>query len=693
MARVYVSSTKLDLEAERAAVLDWLRKRGHVGVHSYVADTETPRDSCVADVAGCDAYVLILARRYGHEPPDNNPLGRSITELEYEAALAKQGMPILVLMLAYTDDEAPTDLNNIAAYLKVDAFRRRAGTAHRPAELKQLADLVPALDAGLVKYVEIKPTEHPEVQALIAQFGQQALLKDQKIANLEAQNQAAVRELAGVKEQLAQALSRTLYAAEAPGATPAEQEAAQALRQLNTAPAQAQLREQELTAERRAETAPDEATARAERHRAATLARERGALAMQTDVRAALTAYREAVAHEPTTSESYVFLGRLQVATGDLLGALQTLQSGLQIAIEASKQSPNSVDIERLVSVFRSEIGGILVTQGNSPHALITFRTDLANREAQAEHHSNNLLLGNDVAVSHIKIGDVLMAQGDSSGALEAFQKSLAINTDLDLRARNNHVLKHGLSVGHEKVGDVLFARGDFEGSLSSYRRAMAILKELTFKRPHDTALHLSLSVCHLNVGDVLMRLAEIDSAMTEYGDGHHIRKLLVTGDCENAVWTRSLSISHSKIGDIHFHQRDFQLALNEFRMSLVIHKALVARDRTNATWWNDLCIGHGRVGSALLMQGDPNGARIEFAESLGIAKTLAGQDQTNARWQADLAMSHGFLGVAHGIGTVQRNEQLTSALSILDALAAGGRLHPSQDIRGWLLARFSISR
>jgi hypothetical protein len=45
MARVYVSSTKVDLEAERTAVFAWLQQRGHEGVHSYVADGETVRQS------------------------------------------------------------------------------------------------------------------------------------------------------------------------------------------------------------------------------------------------------------------------------------------------------------------------------------------------------------------------------------------------------------------------------------------------------------------------------------------------------------------------------------------------------------------------------------------------------------------------------------------------------------------------
>ena len=87
MASVYVSSTQLDLDAERRKVIDWLVARGHQPVHSYTAASETVRDSCLADVAGCDAYVLILSHRLGHVPDKDNPEGLSITELEHREAL------------------------------------------------------------------------------------------------------------------------------------------------------------------------------------------------------------------------------------------------------------------------------------------------------------------------------------------------------------------------------------------------------------------------------------------------------------------------------------------------------------------------------------------------------------------------------------------------------------------------------
>ena len=86
MAKVYVSSTIIDLKPERQAVLDWLRPAQHQAVESYLPDSNTVRDSCLEDVAGCDLYVLISGHRYGFQPPDDNPEGLSITHLEFRRA-------------------------------------------------------------------------------------------------------------------------------------------------------------------------------------------------------------------------------------------------------------------------------------------------------------------------------------------------------------------------------------------------------------------------------------------------------------------------------------------------------------------------------------------------------------------------------------------------------------------------------
>ena len=100
MAKVYVSSTFVDLKECRQQVSLILRRMGHedVAMEYYTAGDQRPVDKCMADVAACDLYVGIFAWRYGWIPPDNNPDQISITEMEYRQA-ARNGKECLIFLL------------------------------------------------------------------------------------------------------------------------------------------------------------------------------------------------------------------------------------------------------------------------------------------------------------------------------------------------------------------------------------------------------------------------------------------------------------------------------------------------------------------------------------------------------------------------------------------------------------------
>jgi hypothetical protein len=99
MARIYVSSTFVDLREHRAKVIETLRQLGHdvVAMENYVADVQIPLEKCLDDVSSCDMYVGVFGWRYGYIP-DDDAMGLSITEYEYRCAEQKE-MPRLVFIL------------------------------------------------------------------------------------------------------------------------------------------------------------------------------------------------------------------------------------------------------------------------------------------------------------------------------------------------------------------------------------------------------------------------------------------------------------------------------------------------------------------------------------------------------------------------------------------------------------------
>ena len=148
LARVYVSSTVVDLTEERRAVLDWLRLARHQAVDSYLPDSDTVRDSCLDDVAKCDLYVLIVGHRHGFRPAEDNPEGLSITQLEFRRA-GECGIPRVALLRTSIPDVRLSDLQDPARAPLVLAFRDEVADQVRPAEFSDLKGLIQGLSTGI----------------------------------------------------------------------------------------------------------------------------------------------------------------------------------------------------------------------------------------------------------------------------------------------------------------------------------------------------------------------------------------------------------------------------------------------------------------------------------------------------------------------------------------------------------------
>ena len=195
------------------------------------------------------------------------------------------------------------------------------------------------------------------------------------------------------------------------------------------------------------------ATKQAERRRAATLARERGALALQHDVRSALAAYRQATEYEPEDVWSWYFLGDLYIATGDLAAAGHSYREAQRHCAAALEAQPDSEQRQRDLSVSHNRIGDVLVAQGDLPAALAAFRTCLDIAQALAARDPGNTEWQRDLSVSHNKIGDVLVAQGDLPAALAAFRTDLDIAQALAARDPANAQWQVDVAVSCLKIG------------------------------------------------------------------------------------------------------------------------------------------------------------------------------------------------------------------------------------------------
>jgi hypothetical protein len=148
VAKVYVSSTIADLQRERQAVFEWLRLARHLAVDSYLPDSDTVRGSCLEDVGTCDLYVLIAGHRYGFQPPEDNPEGLSITQLEFRRA-GECGIPRVALLRTSVPDVRMSDLQDPVRAPLVLGFRAEVASQVRAAEFSDLQGLIQGLSTGV----------------------------------------------------------------------------------------------------------------------------------------------------------------------------------------------------------------------------------------------------------------------------------------------------------------------------------------------------------------------------------------------------------------------------------------------------------------------------------------------------------------------------------------------------------------
>jgi tetratricopeptide (TPR) repeat protein len=425
MAKIYVSSTRADLEEERKAVIDWLIAAGHQPVHSYRPNSETVRNGCLEDIDQCEMYVLIAGHRYGFQPDDDNPEGLSITHLEFRRA---DRIPRVALLRKNIPDEDLSDLADPDRLRRVQEFRKEVGKAVTPAEFRDKAGLIQGLSTGIQAELEkLKPSNQKIVELLLKDNH----AKDVRIQELEA--------------QLAAAVARTAKAAEAPGATLAELAAFDALKVGDTAPAAALLREKEG---KEAEASGDGEQAR----KLAELAREQGALAMGRDVRAALASFQRAAEYDPADVRTHFLVGDVQSLLGNLREALNSYHRGAAEAENAWNRNSQDATAQRDLSASYDRIGNMRVLQGELSAALAAYEKGLAIRKALVQRNSANTEWQRDLSVSCEKIGDVRVSQGERAAAVAAYENGLMIARALAERDPANTQWQVDLTVFYSKL-------------------------------------------------------------------------------------------------------------------------------------------------------------------------------------------------------------------------------------------------
>jgi tetratricopeptide (TPR) repeat protein len=217
----------------------------------------------------------------------------------------------------------------------------------------------------------------------------------------------------------------------------------------------------------------------ARRQRLVPLLEERAAVEkLGYDYESAKTTLKQLLALAPDSVWHWIDLGDLFVTTGPLSDAATAFRSASEAALRPRH--------ERNLSVSYNRIGDVQVAQGDLAGALKSYRDGLTIADRLAASDPGNPGWQHDLSVSYNKIGDVQVEQGDLAGALKSYRDSLAIRERLAASDPGNAGWQHDLSLSHARFADVFKKHGEKAKALDELRRGRAILVVLTSLSPDN---------------------------------------------------------------------------------------------------------------------------------------------------------------------------------------------------------------
>ena len=117
---------------------------------------------------------------------------------------------------------------------------------------------------------------------------------------------------------------------------------------------------------------------------------------------------------------------------------MQAFRAGMAIRERLARQDPDNTQWQRDLSISHERIGDVQVAQGDLPGALQAFRAGMAISERLARLDSRNAGWQRDVLVSLTKLAGVAAAAGDRAEAIAQAERAVALARELVERFPGN---------------------------------------------------------------------------------------------------------------------------------------------------------------------------------------------------------------------------------------------------------------
>jgi tetratricopeptide (TPR) repeat protein len=527
---VFVCSTFDDLVEEREGVLDAIRRvqQRHNAMEFFGAHPGRPIDVCLEEVRRSDLLVVIVGHRYGSLVPERQI---SFSQAEYEEGIRLE-KPCLVYMRDENVPVLPKHMERDPDKLRLlEAWKQTLQLRHTVADFEKgqhLADQV-AADLGRVVAEQLFGSAANETAAAkgVAEAPLREVLKrlgETEVAEAEIPDRLAkaADELIRLRADLSKLSNdRPEFAA-------IRTRASALIDKGDFDAARAALNE----GREHARALREEAS----RTEAEFLAQEARVDQLQLNYDAACAKFAEATRLDPDNVWLWGQLGDLWITHGSLAEA--------EKAFFGAREAASRVGADRNLSLSFGRVGNVQVAQGDLAGALKSYRDGLMIIDRLAKSDPGNAGWQRDLSVSYNKVGDVQVAQGDLTGALTSYRDSFAIRDRLAQSDPGNTEWQRDLSMCYSKVGDVHVAQGDLAGALTSYRDSLAIFDRLAQSDPGNAQRQHDLGISNERIGGVQVAQGDLVGALTSYRAKFALIDRLAKSDPGNATWQHDLGIS-----------------------------------------------------------------------------------------------------------------------------------------------------